>query len=328
MARLRTRSGHPLAGPLSSEAPPVSRRIITLAGASLVLVGCSGSGEADLGKPGGGAGATGAGGAGGDGAGGAGNAAGSGGTATGGAGNGTGGGTETGGAAGSGGQMDASDGGTFPDDARIEAGNPEGMVDGATAPCDGKPTSPNDLGPFYRAGAPTRSVIAEKSDPGEWLILTGWVKNTKCDPLPNALLDAWQSDGVDKMAAYDNSSPAFHFRGKFNADAGGAYKLETVLPGHYLNGNAYRVRHIHFIVSASGGKRLTTQVEFEGDPAEAEDPISEPSLRVPLTKIDGVWRATFNIVLAPGPVVRAPEPRRREPSQLTRRSFFGGRRWS
>jgi Dioxygenase len=301
----------------------VTRRVIALGAtagaASLWLAGCSGSDFGALGGPG------------------TGGAPGTGGGSTGGASNtggNTGGASDTGGAAGANGTGGSGEAGAADDagadDAgggRIEAGNPQGMVDGGTPACLDGPTDDNDEGPFYRPNAPMRSVLAKPGD-GEWLILTGVVQNTKCDYLANTLLDVWQSDGVDGMSHYDNTSSAYLFRGRLRADAGGAYKIETVLPGHYLNGDTLRVRHIHFIVTQDGHKSLTTQAEFQGDPAAKDDPISKSTLAVPLTKVDGIWRATFNIVLVPGKMTRAPEPRPKSPSMLTRRSFFGAGRWT
>jgi catechol 1,2-dioxygenase len=207
---------------------------------------------------------------------------------------------------------------------QVEGGTPVGGGDGATPACADGPTDDNVEGPFYRAGAPERSVLATSAD-GEVLILTGLVQNTRCMALGGALLDVWHSDAVDGMAQYDTSSPAYRFRGKLRADAGGAYKLETILPGHYLNGDTLRVRHIHFKISQDGHLPLTTQVEFQGDSAEAQDDFSKLTLAVPLTKVDGVWRATFDIVLVPGQLTIAPP--RRPVSPVTRRSFLGAGRW-
>ena len=86
------------------------------------------------------------------------------------------------------------------------------------------------------------------------------------NPLP-ALLDFWQADAKGE---YDETG--FEFRGKVQAGADGAYKLETIEPGDYAIGpNEYRCAHIHIKVSAPGFKLLTTQLYFNGDQYNATD---------------------------------------------------------
>lgn len=191
--------------------------------------------------------------------------------------------------------VDAGSGGTDGGTAIPDAGNPMGHDAGVTPQC--VETEDNILGPFYRPNAPFRTQIADESD-GELLFLTGSVigHGAACVPLAGALLDVWQADAD---GVYDNASPNFLFRGQLNADSTGAYALQTILPGRYLNGGTYRPRHIHLRISAPGYVLLTTQLYFAGDPFIPSDPFVHPSLVVPLEqRMDG-WHARFDIVLAP-----------------------------
>lgn len=177
-------------------------------------------------------------------------------------------------------------------------GGPDAGTDGGVTPqC--VETEENILGPYYRPNAPFRTVFSSPSD-GEWLVITGTCSGVggaskTCEPLEGMLLDVWAANGA---ADYDMTNPNFLYRGRLNAGSGGAYKFETVLPGHYLNGNQYRPRHLHLIASHPGHVSLTTQIYFQGDPYLSIDPFVHPALVVPLNKVNGIWQAHFPIVLA------------------------------
>jgi protocatechuate 3,4-dioxygenase beta subunit len=74
----------------------------------------------------------------------------------------------------------------------------------------------------------------------------------------------------------------------------GTYRIETVVPGHYLNGDNYRPAHIHVKVRARNRPELTTQLYFEGDPYNAIDPWYRPALLLRPRRSGGVLRANFD----------------------------------
>src|SRR5881394_131721 len=49
------------------------------------------------------------------------------------------------------------------------------------AACAASATAKNIEGPFYKKGAPHRSVLADPSDAGDRLRLTGVLQNTRCE---------------------------------------------------------------------------------------------------------------------------------------------------
>ena len=76
------------------------------------------------------------------------------------------------------------------------------------------------------------------------------------------------------------------------------------MPGRYrLDARAWRPRHIHYRVSATGCAALVTQLYFRGEAGNDSDPFIRPSLTIELDERQtprGVWRqGTFDIVLAP-----------------------------
>ena len=137
-------------------------------------------------------------------------------------------------------------------------------LDGSTSACS--PTSSDVLGPYYRAGAPSRTTIASPTEPGERLRLDGIVVGTDCAPLAGAVLDIWQAD-KDGTYYEPNAGEPYRLRGKLASAADGTWQLDTIVPGNYMLGaNSWRPAHIHFTVTHPTFRSLTTQLYFEGDP--------------------------------------------------------------
>jgi len=97
---------------------------------------------------------------------------------------------------------------------------------------------------------------------------------TDCRLVPGALLDVWHCDAAGR---YDNDG--FRYRGHLFADAAGGYRLETIVPGLYPG----RTRHIHIRVQAPGGRPLTTQLYFPGEPGNAADGLWQRALEIAMT---------------------------------------------
>jgi len=107
---------------------------------------------------------------------------------------------------------------------------------------DCPPTRFDEIGPFYRPGAPERLLI------GKGYILKGTVRAVKgCAPLPGARIEIWQ---VGPSGQYDDAH-----RTTLHADASGGYRLETDFPPPYVG----RPPHIHLLIDAPGYDRLITQ---------------------------------------------------------------------
>ena len=126
-------------------------------------------------------------------------------------------------------------------------------------------------GPFYTPNTPKRSSLVEPGSKAPRLVVLGTVLSADCKPVPNALLDFWHSD---ERGEYDNRG--FRYRGHQFADAQGRYRLETIVPAEYPG----RTRHIHVKVQAPGGRILTTQLYFAGDPGNRRDGLYRPELEM------------------------------------------------
>lgn len=160
------------------------------------------------------------------------------------------------------------------------------------ASCGAVATAANIEGPFYKRGAPHRSVLVDAADDGQRLALSGTVMTTRCEPLAGAIVDVWQAN-----AKGDYDLDGFRFRGALTTDAHGRWELRTIVPGRYLNGDRYRPAHLHVKVRAPGRRVLTTQLYFEGDPYNEGDAFIEPSLIMAHRTDKGITRARFDFVL-------------------------------
>jgi len=150
-------------------------------------------------------------------------------------------------------------------------------------------TQGNPQGPYYIPGAPYKEKLGESLD-GQKLIISGQVLNQNCDPVPEAIVDVWQTDSNGNYNFED-----FTLRGKIKSDEGGQYKLETILPGKYSEAGVMRPAHIHVKVSDPSWPAHTTQLYFEGD--EDHDFFVKPSLVLKLSEKDGIKYSKFDFVI-------------------------------
>ena len=158
-------------------------------------------------------------------------------------------------------------------------------------------------GPFYTAGPPDiqSNQLAEASEPGTRLIVSGVVRNLDCTELiHDTVIDVWHADDA---GAYDNVG--YNLRGKAYSNAQGFYLFETVQPGKYLNGSQYRPSHIHFKITPPGYPTVITQLYFEGDPEIPNDAAASitsgqydaTNRIIPLTLNGSQYEATWDIIV-------------------------------
>jgi protocatechuate 3,4-dioxygenase beta subunit len=147
-------------------------------------------------------------------------------------------------------------------DAPAGVDGPPGGPD-AAAGC--VPTQTDVTGPFFEAGAPMRIVIADVTEPGERLSLTGRLLGDDCvTPLAGAHIEVWQADRDGNY--HDAVTEAYRLRGWITTDASGMFMVDTIVPGSYSQGTGPRPAHIHFRFIHPGHRTLTTQIYFAGDP--------------------------------------------------------------
>jgi protocatechuate 3,4-dioxygenase beta subunit len=167
---------------------------------------------------------------------------------------------------------------------------PQGQTLAPTPECvdADDPTPEQTEGPFFSPNSPERTSLLEASVTGTRLVLAGSVLSTACAPLSGALIEFWQADDDGN---YDNEG--FKLRGHQFSDAQGRYTLTTILPGLYPG----RTRHIHVKVQPEGGRMITSQLYFPGEPGNAGDGIFNDALVMDVRDAADGQEATFDFVL-------------------------------
>lgn len=137
-------------------------------------------------------------------------------------------------------------------------------------------------GPLYIAGAPLsvgEARLDDGDEQGEVLFMQGQVRDVDGKPVPHAIVDVWHANTRGGYSFFDPSQKKFNLRRRIQTDAEGRYKFRSILPAGYacppdgvtqelldlLGRHGNRPAHIHFFVSAEGYRKLTTQINIEGD---------------------------------------------------------------
>jgi catechol 1,2-dioxygenase len=137
-------------------------------------------------------------------------------------------------------------------------------------------------GPLYVAGAPLskgEARLDDGSEPGEVLFMDGQVRASDGKPIAGAVVDVWHANTLGGYSFFDPSQPKYNLRRRIETDADGRYRFRTLLPSGYacppggptqelldqLGRHGHRPAHIHFFVSAPGHRKLTTQINIDGD---------------------------------------------------------------
>ena len=193
-------------------------------------------------------------------------------------------------------------------------------------------------GPLYVAGAPVCQGSARlddgtESDQGEVLFMQGTVSGDDGKPIPGAQVEVWHANLLGNYSHFDQSQSAFNLRRTIIADEQGRYQFRTIMPKGYgcppggstqqlldlLGRHGQRPAHIHFFISADGHRKLTTQINIDGDEylwddfafasreglvppvVRVEDAaaIEAKDLRKPFSSIDFDFRLHADSVAAP-----------------------------
>jgi protocatechuate 3,4-dioxygenase beta subunit len=182
------------------------------------------------------------------------------------------------------------------------------------------PTQANNLGPFFRSGAPAcadGASLLRSPTPGPKLAFEGHVKDAAGKPVAGAEVDVWHSSPV---GLYENQDPAqaeMNLRGKFITLADGSFSFTTVKPAGYpvpTDGPAgallkaqkrhnMRPAHLHFLIYKPGFKTIASQVYDPEDPyleTDSQFGVTEALIGNYRKQPDGSYRLEFTFVIEPG----------------------------
>ncbi len=168
-------------------------------------------------------------------------------------------------------------------DVRMDAEDRAAEVEGGT---------PRTIeGPLYVAGAPLRDAVSKIDldadvDAGP-LVIRGKVTGPDGQPVAGAVVECWHANSNGFYSHFDptGAQSPFNLRGAVRTDAQGKYEFRTLMPVGYgcppqgatqqlldaLARHGNRPAHVHFFVTSEQHRKLTTQINIEGDPLIWDD---------------------------------------------------------
>ena len=174
------------------------------------------------------------------------------------------------------------------------------------------------LGPFHVEGAPHYDLGADVANgaPGQPCRVRGRVVSLSGDPLPDAMVEVWQSDAEGKYDVQHEDLQQPQARGVLHTDDQGRFEFRTIVAEPYpvpVDGpvgqllhatgcHPWRPAHLHFRVQAAGHEHLVTQVFREGDrylDSDAVFGVRQSLVAEWRPQPDGSHALDFNFVLNP-----------------------------
>ncbi|TFK25328.1 intradiol ring-cleavage dioxygenase [Coprinopsis marcescibilis] len=145
------------------------------------------------------------------------------------------------------------------------------------------------LGPFLTADAHQLEhgdAIATEGK-GHYMYVEGQVQDTKGNPIPNADIETWETDGFGHYDVQYENRTGPDCRGRLKSQDDGRFAYRAVVPVPYsipddgpvaglverLGRHIFRPAHLHVQIQAPGFETLTTALYFEGDPYVDSDVV-------------------------------------------------------
>ncbi|MDQ0626827.1 MULTISPECIES: catechol 1,2-dioxygenase [Paraburkholderia] len=168
-------------------------------------------------------------------------------------------------------------------DIRMDAADRQARLDGGT---------PRTIeGPLYVAGAPVRDSASKIDlDPDNEagpLVIRGTVTGRDGEPVAGAVVECWHANSKGFYSHFDptGTQSDFNLRGAVKTGTDGTYEFRTLMPVGYgcpphgatqqlldaLGRHGNRPAHVHFFVTSNQHRKLTTQINIEGDPLMWDD---------------------------------------------------------
>jgi catechol 1,2-dioxygenase len=137
-------------------------------------------------------------------------------------------------------------------------------------------------GPLYVAGAPLakgEARLDDGTDDGEVLFMEGQVRDVSGKPIVGAIVDVWHANTMGNYSHFDPTQAAYNLRRRIETDEEGRYRFRSIMPNGYacppdsqtekllkaMGRHGNRPAHVHFFVNAPGYRKLTTQINIDGD---------------------------------------------------------------
>ena len=183
-----------------------------------------------------------------------------------------------------------------------------------------QPTQANNLGPFFRAGAPALAdgaSLLRSAVPGPRLDFKGYVKDMRGEPVAAAQVDVWHSSPVGLYENQDPTQAEMNLRGKFMTDRDGHFAFRSIKPAGYpipVDGpvgvlvraqgrHNMRPAHLHFLIYKPGYKTIASQVYDPEDPhleTDSQFGVTQALIGDYRKRADGSYSLQFSFVIQPG----------------------------
>jgi len=145
------------------------------------------------------------------------------------------------------------------------------------------------LGPFFTEDAHDVQLggsIASEGK-GDYMYIEGRVVNLQGNPIPDAIIDTWETDGHGLYDTQYDDRKEPDCRGRLRSSEDGSYAFRAVVPVSYpipsdgtvgrmvsaLGRHVFRPAHLHIQIQSPGYETLTTALYFEGDPYLTSDAV-------------------------------------------------------
>jgi catechol 1,2-dioxygenase len=191
-----------------------------------------------------------------------------------------------------------------------------------------RPTQANNLGPFWREGAPrleNGASLLQSPTPGTPLVFKGRVVDQDRNPVAGVEIDVWHSSTVGLYENQDASQAEMNLRGVFVTDAAGSFGFRSVKPAGYPvptdgpNGALLRAQkrhnmrpaHLHFLLYKPGFKTIASQVYVQDDPyleTDSQFGVTKALVGDYRKEADGSCALTFTFAIEPGEARRPRAP--------------------
>ncbi|KAH9833203.1 aromatic compound dioxygenase [Rhodofomes roseus] len=163
------------------------------------------------------------------------------------------------------------------------------LVDAINNPPVSGGTESSVLGPFYTDDAPDvplgDSIASEGK--GDYMYVEGRVLSTDGTPIPDALIETWETDALGFYDTQYKDREKPDCRGRLRTDKEGHYGYRAVVPVAYpipgdgpvgdmllkLGRHNMRPNHLHLIIEAPGFNKLTTALYPVGDEWMSSDAV-------------------------------------------------------
>jgi catechol 1,2-dioxygenase len=200
-----------------------------------------------------------------------------------------------------------------------------------------RPTQANNLGPFFREGAPhleNGASLLRSPTPGPKLSFRGFVRDVQGSPVAGAVVDVWHSSPVGLYENQDPTQAEMNLRGKFTTAADGSFSFVSVKPAGYPvptdgpNGallaaqrrHNLRPAHVHFLIHKPGYKTIASQVYDPTDPhleTDSQFGVTRALIGDYRKQPDGSYTLEFTFVIEPGDSARPRAPITEKTKALT-----------